>query len=153
MRIGPKMRFSNAHTPLTSIKRNLFSTVSATGLLLTAFGCNETVTVSPKGCAQNVEVAVANETTPVFSWAPACGVSSLSVETIPSNTGTVETIWAFSVPETNLVLPGIRYGRAPSEASVSVAPRPLVAGTNYRVRVLRISSVGLIIFGEAIFSR
>jgi hypothetical protein len=137
------------------MKRNLFLIASATGLLLTALACNGASTISPQGCVQNVQVAVATGTTPLFSWAPACGISSLSVETVPSSAGgSVETVWAFFVPESNPVGPGIRYGQAPTGANVSVAPRPLVAGTNYRVRVQQtVGGDGLLGSGEAVFTR
>jgi len=137
------------------MKPNLFFIVSATGLLLTALACNGTSSISPQGCVQNVQVAVATGTTPLFSWAPACGISSLSVETVPSSAGgAVETVWAFLVPENNPVGPGIRYGEAPSRANVSVAPRPLIAGTKYRVRVVQtVGGDGLLGSGEAVFTR
>lgn len=137
------------------MKRNLFLIASAAPLLLIAFACKGTSTVSPQGCVQNVQVAVATGTTPLFSWAPACGISSLSVETVPSSTGgSVETVWAFSVPENNPVGPGIRYGQAPSGARVWLAPQPLVAGTSYRIRVMQtVGGDGLLGSGEAVFTR
>ena len=138
------------------MKRNLFLIASsAAGLLISALGCNGASSISPKGCFQNVQVTVVTETTPLFSWAPACGISSLSVETVPSSAGaTVETVWAFFVSESNPVGPGIRYGQAPGRANVWVAPRPLVAGTNYRVRVQHtVGGDGLLGHGEVVFTR
>src|SRR5512132_510559 len=120
------------------MKPNLFLTASATALLLTELACNGASSISPQGCMQDVQVAVLTETTPLISWAPACGISSLSVETVPSSAGgSVETVWSFYVPENSPVGPGIRYGQSPSGANVSVAPHPLVAGARYRVRVLQ----------------
>src|SRR3954467_14954643 len=132
------------------MKRNLFLIASAQLLLMT-FSCEGASTVSPPGCAQNVQVAVVSGTTPVFSWAPACGMSSLSVETTGAS---VQTVWAFTVPENTLVGPGIRYGQAPNAANVWSAPQPLVAGTSYRIRVMYIVGGDAIAgSGEAVFTR
>ena len=135
--------------------RALFFTTSCTVLLATAFACEGASTVSPPGCVQNVQVTVAAESTPLFSWTPACGISFLSVVTVPSNAGgSVETMWSFSVPENDPFGPGIRYGQAPTGASVSVTPRPLVAGTTYRIRVLHtVGGDGLLGSGETEFTR
>lgn len=137
------------------MKRNPFLIASGTGLLLTALACDGASTIGPHACAQNVQVAVITETPPLFSWAPACGISSLSVETVPSSAGgSVETVWAFFAPENNPVGPRIRYGQAPSGANVSIAPRPLVAGTTYRVRVVQTLGGDVLVgSGEAVFTR
>ncbi len=115
------------------MKRNLFLVAVAT---LACAGASPVGTKGPQGCLQNVQVVVSNDATPVFSWAPACGMSSLSVETVPSSVGeTGQAVWGFSVPENNPVGPAIRYGQAPSGATLWVAPQPLVAGTRYHIRV------------------
>jgi hypothetical protein len=136
------------------MKRNLFLIGSAPLLLMT-FACEGASTVSPPGCAQNVQVAVVSGANPVFSWAPACGMSSLSVETVPAGAGaSVQTVWGFTVPENTPVGPGIRYGQAPNGANVWFAPEPLVTGTSYRIRVTQ--TVGgdvLVGSGEALFTR
>ena len=136
------------------MRPNLLLIASVSGLLVTGLACNDEPT-SPKGCIQNVQVIVDNAATPTFLWAPTCGMSSLSVETVPSTTGGVgagEIVWGFSVPERNPVGPGIRYGHAPSGAT-SPAPRPLVAGTSYRVVVQHtVGGDGLLGHGEAVFT-
>jgi hypothetical protein len=136
------------------MKRNLVLLTALTPLLLTPLGCNGTSTVSPEGCAQNVQVAVAGGTTPLFSWAPACGISSLSVESVPSSTGgDVQTVWAFSVPENSPVGPWIRYGHAPGRANVWFAAQPLVAGMSYRIRVVQTVGGDVAVgSGEAVFT-
>ncbi len=126
-----------------------------TALLLTALGCNGTSPVTPEGCVQNVQVAVVQGANPVFSWSPACGMSSLSVATVPSTPGVnEESMWAFSVPEQSPIGPAIRYGSAPVGATVWTQPRALVAGASYRVRVMQ--TVGgdvLVGSGERVFTR
>jgi hypothetical protein len=88
------------------MKRNLSLISAATGLLLMSLACNITSGDSPQGCAQDVQVAVARGATPLFSWAPACGISSLSVETVPATTGgSAATVRAFTVRKTILLDP------------------------------------------------
>jgi hypothetical protein len=137
------------------MKRHLVLFTAVTPLLLAALGCNGSSTVSPQACAQNLQVAVGDGTAPLFSWAPPCGVSSLSVETVPPATrGNVETVWAFSVPENVPVGPGIRYGHAPDRANVWFAAQPLVAGRSYRVRVTQTLGGDVVVGGgEAVFTR
>jgi hypothetical protein len=137
------------------MRPNPVFTVSATVVVLSALACNGASTVSPKGCVENVQVAVITETTPLFSWAPACGMSRLSVETVPSTpAGSPETVWAFFLPENAPVGPTIRYGQAPSGANVWVAPQPLVGGTNYRVRVMQTLGGDVLVgSGGAVFKR
>ena len=135
--------------------RALFFTASCSALLVTAFACEGASTIGPPGCVQNVQVAVTSEATPLFTWSPACGMSGLTVETVPSSaSGSAEAVWAFFVPESNPVGPSIRYGQAPSGANVSVAARSLVAGTSYRVRLAHtVGGDGLLGSGEALFTR
>jgi hypothetical protein len=141
-------------TPSVFMTRIPFLSVSATAILVTTLSCKEASSISTEGCVQNVQVTVAPETNPLFSWAPACGISFLSVVTVPSSGAGVETVWSFSVPENNPVGPRIRYGQAPTGAAVSVAPRPLVAGATYRVRVLHtVGGDGLLGSGETVFTR
>jgi hypothetical protein len=134
--------------------RAVFFTASCTALLATFFACDGASTVSPPGCEQNVEVAVTPETTPLFSWAPPCGISGLSVETVPSSTSvSPELVWAFFVSESQPVGPWIRYGQAPTGANVSVAPQSLVTGATYRVRVVQTLGGDVVVgSGERLFT-
>ena len=133
------------------MKRNLFLVGVAT---LACAGTSPVGTKGPQGCLQNVQVVVSNDATPVFSWAPGCGMSSLSVETVPSSVGgPVQTVWGFSVPENNPVGPAIRYGQAPRGATLWSAPQPLVTGTRYHIRVAQtVGGDGLLGSGEAVFT-
>ncbi len=138
------------------MKQTLFVTASTTAaLLVTALACSDASGVGPKACEENVRVAVAPEATPLFFWSPACGISSLSVETVQLDPGgPVEFVWGFSVPENTPVGPWIRYGEAPSRAIMPVPAQPLVKGTMYLVRVSQ--TVGgdvLVASGEAVFTR
>jgi hypothetical protein len=136
------------------MNRALFYSTRVTALLLTALGCSGTSSVTPDGCVQNVQVAVLPGTNPVFSWSPTCGVSSLTVVTVPSTPGvSEESMWGFSVPEQSPVGPGIRYGVAPVGATVWTQPRALVPGANYRVRVIQtVGGDGLLGSGERVFT-
>jgi hypothetical protein len=135
------------------MKSDLSLIATAAALIVTGFGCGAS-TVAPVGCAQTVDVVVSNETTPLFSWTPPCGVSYLGVETVPpTGNGIPETFWSFSVPENQPVGPWIRYGQAPARAHIGVAAKPLVAG-NYRITVVQ--TVGGDVLeggGEALFTR
>jgi hypothetical protein len=134
--------------------RALLFSASCTALLATLFACEGASSVSPPGCVQNVEVAVTPEKTPLFSWAPACGISALSVETVPSSTSvSPEVVWAFFVSESQPFGPWIRYGQAPSGANVSVAPKSLVTGATYRVRVVQTLGGDVVVgSGERLFT-
>jgi hypothetical protein len=137
------------------MNRALFYSTRVIALLLTVLGCGGTSPVTPEGCLQNVQVAVLAGTNPAFSWSPGCGVSSLSVATVPSTPGaSEESMWAFSVPEQSPVGPPIRYGTAPVGATGWTEPRALVAGVTYRVRVRQtVGGDGLLGGGERVFTR
>jgi hypothetical protein len=127
---------------------------TVTTLLLITLGCNGAATASPDPCLRDVQVSVIPSKTPIISWAPACGMSSLSVVTVPSSPGgSVETMWGFSVPERSPVGPVIAYGSTPPGGTGSV-PRELVAGTVYRVRVVHtVGGDGLLASGERVFTQ
>jgi hypothetical protein len=135
------------------MNRALFYQSCVAALILS--GCTGTTSPITEGCIQNVEIAVLPEANPAFAWAPSCGISSLSVVTVPSDPGVSEvTMWAFSVPENSPIAPGIRYGSAPNGATVWTQSRPLVTGMTYRVRVaLTLGGDGLLGHGEHVFTR
>ena len=93
--------------------------------LFAVLGCRGPSSISPEACNRDVQVVVVTGANPVFSWSPACGVSSLSVVTVPSTPGAnQESVWGFSVPEQNPIGPAIRFrsvralGFSPDGASV-----------------------------------
>lgn len=129
------------------------ATISA--VLLAALGCSEaTAPVSRKPCSGPVDVAVSKDTTPVFAWAPACGMSDFWVVTVPSSPAeTEEVVWSFSVPEQTPVGPGIRYGIAPDGITYWTHPRALIPGTQYRVRVMQTVGGDVVVAGgEKVFT-
>ena len=136
------------------MKTSPFLIGCATGLLTATLACDGSSTTSPPGCYHNVEVAVVTGTIPLFSWAPACGMSQLSVvNPAPTVGGSEETMWSFSVSENAPVGPRIRYGDAPVGAKVWVAPRQLVPGTRYHIHVFHtVGGDGLLGSGEADFT-
>lgn len=133
--------------------RTLFNATRVLAPLLAALSCRGAV--SPEGCARDVEVSVARGANPVFSWSPGCGISSLSVVTVPSTSGvSEEAVWGFTVPERTPIGPTIRYGIAPAGATVSTQPRALVAGATYRVLVMQtVGGDGVVGSGEGLFTR
>ena len=132
----------------------LFYATRVIAPFLAALSCRGPSSVSPEACNRDVQVAVVPGANPVFSWSPACGVSSLSVVTVPSTAGVnEESVWGFSVPEKNPIGPAIQYGIAPAGATVWTKPHALVAGATYRVRVMQ--TVGgdvLVGSGERLFT-
>jgi hypothetical protein len=137
------------------MSRALSYLARTTALLLTTLSCSRTT--APEGCAQNVQVAVSTGAGPIFSWSPACGISSLAVVTVPAApgvSGSGESMWAFSVPEQRPIGPAVLYGTAPADATVSTQPRALVVGTTYRVSVMQtLGGDGVVGSGERVFTR
>jgi hypothetical protein len=135
--------------------RILFYQSCVAALILTAPGCRGTTSATAEGCIRNVEVVVLPGTNPAFAWSPSCGISSLSVVTVPSAPGvSEEAMWAFSVPENSPIGPAIRYGSAPNGATVWTQSRALVTGATYRVRVaLTVGGDGLLGHGDRVFTR
>ena len=135
------------------MSRALFYPACVIALFLAAQGCDRS-SVAPEGCLRNVQVTVLPGADPTFAWSPACGMSSLSVVTVPPAPGVVEEMmWGFSVPEQSPIGPAIRYGRAPGGATVWTQPRSLVTGATYRVRVMQtVGGDGLLGSGEGVFT-
>ncbi|HEX9085825.1 MAG TPA: hypothetical protein VF836_13880 [Gemmatimonadaceae bacterium] len=129
------------------------SYLMCTALLLSSLGCNDTI--SPKACGGNVEVAVLRLPNPIFTWAPACGVSSFQVVTVPASPGAMEeSMWGFTVPEQSPIGPAVTYRIAPAGATVWQQPRALVAGETYRVRVMQTVGLDVVVSsGERVFTR
>lgn len=136
------------------MSRALSYLARTTALLLTTLSCSRT-TAPTQGCVQNVQVAVLTGAGPIFSWSPACGISSLSVVTVPSAQGVSEEfMWAFSVPEQGPIGPGVLYGAVPAGATVWTQPRVLVVGVTYRVRVMYTTGGDVVDgSGETVFTR
>jgi hypothetical protein len=84
-------------------------------------------------CPRTIAVTVSPGLEPDISWSPQCGISSLSVTTLPGGPADYGTVmWSAYVNETSPFGPNIRYGRAPVGASTQ-SPLALKAGTRYRI--------------------
>ena len=129
------------------------SLTCSTALFATTLSCSGT-TAPTQGCAQNVQVAASTEANPNFTWSPGCGMSHLSVVTVPSAPGVSEEImWAFDVPERTPFGPAVRYGAAPAGAKIWTQPRALVPGATYRVWVYHtVGGDGLLGSGRLVFT-
>ena len=131
------------------MKQTLFSVTGSILAFLAIGSCNNDP-VGPEGCRNTVQVAVSGGTSPLFSWSPPCGMSALSVETVPP--APAGLMWSFSLPESAPIPPDVRYGAAPRGATVS-QPKPLIAGQTYRVRIVHtLGGDGLLGTGEATFT-
>jgi hypothetical protein len=110
-------------------------------LTIGVLGCSDGRTataateIRPTPCWSALDVSVSAGTRPTITWAPGCGVSSVTVTAVGATPIADEVVWGLTVPERAPVGPGIVYGEAPSGASVWAAPRTLAAGVTYRVRV------------------
>lgn len=136
------------------MKKTLSAMVVLSGVVLIIAGCEGASTVAPP-CSQNVDVAVATGPAPLIFWSPACGISQLTVSTVPpTGGGQPVNVWSFYVPENQPIGPFVTYGTAPAGATVTTQPQALVAGSTYRVQVFH--TVGgdvLVSTGEATFTQ
>lgn len=84
-------------------------------------------------CPRTVTVTVGPGPEPTINWAPLCGISSLSVSTIPGGPADYGTVmWSAYVNEGTPFGPDVRYGQAPAGARTQ-NPLALKTGTRYRV--------------------
>ena len=110
----------------------------ALSVVLLLAGCSDGLGPWPlHPCApdQEVEVAVRNDPLPVFSWTPACGLSSLQVWDQHQTSGW--TLFTGARTTENPLRSGIRYGQVPPEAIEPGPASPLLAGRPYTVTVYR----------------
>lgn len=117
------------------------------GIILSAalIGCTDP-TKHPALCHGDVAVVVGlleegpNAGLPVFGWSPACGISFVSVETVPAAGGAGVVVWQLSAPESAPIGPSIIYSRTPRGATELHAAQPLQTAVTYRVTAM--STVG-----------
>jgi len=107
-------------------------------LAATLIACTEP-TKHPAGCQGDVSLAVGIASTgsdvPLFGWSPACGISMLTVETVPGAGGAGILVWQFTAPENAQVGPAIVYGRTPRGATETRPALQLSTGVTYRLTV------------------
>ena len=112
-------------------------------LAATLIACTEP-TKHPAGCHGDVALAVGvtdqGPGLPLFGWSPACGISLLSVETVPPAGGAAVLVWQLTAPEAAQIGPAIVYGRVPRGATEVHAAQQLHSGVAYRITVM--STVG-----------
>jgi len=129
--------------------------LAAAGLaLLMAYGCDiETLRIQV--CSDGLGVLVSTEPGAEFDWSGGCGVGELQVREAGAS-GRV--VWRIRdrAAMNRLVAP-IRYGSAPSEATVIVPPAPLEVGVGYLVEIRSLTALGgggtRIVVGQAAFVR
>ena len=129
--------------------------LAAGGLaLLMAHGCDiETLRIQV--CSDGLGVLVSTEPGAEFDWSGGCGVGELEVREAGANE---RVVWRIRdrAAKNRLVAP-IRYGSAPSEATVVVPPAPLEPGAGYLVEVRSLTALGAgstrIVVGQAAFVR
>src|SRR5262245_40698719 len=98
----------------------------ALGLGCLACGKDATSTdgnfVSPPACSGNIPVVVSFRSTngtPLFDWAPQCGVALLNVETVPGPGEMPVQIWWVMAPENKPFGPTVVFGETPRGAASS----------------------------------
>lgn len=99
-------------------------------------GCGSPTRPHYDGCLGSVNIAltgVGEGSTPRFDWSPACGISQVSVNTVPGPGAAPILVWALSAPEQSPIGPSIVYGIVPRGATSSHAAEPLVHGVTYRI--------------------
>jgi len=88
----------------------------------------------PVLCSGEIALTVAPGAAPTFSWAPACGISSLTVRPVTALGLMEPPVWSFDMPFNRAVAPDVRYGVVPARATGGPASVPaLVRGARYRV--------------------
>lgn len=109
-------------------------------LAATLIACTDPIK-HPAGCVGDVAlvvgVASGGPDLPLFGWSPECGISMLTVETVPAAGGAGILVWQFTAPESAPIGPSIVYGRTPQGATETRPPLQLSTGVTYRVTVVR----------------
>ena len=103
------------------------------------------------GCMGEVPIEISSprETTPGlrFGWSPACGISTLTVSTVPAPGASAVQVWSLTAPEQTPIGPSITYGVTPRGATSLHPAVPLVHGVTYRV------SLAYVVGGDAVAGR
>src|SRR2546423_5869513 len=109
-----------------------------------------------EGCIGDIPISLSSSRvspTPRFDWSPRCGISSLTVSTVPGPGAAPVLVWSFSAPEAAPIGPAVTYGVTPDRATAPRAAQPLVHGVTYRVSIQYIvGGDGIAGSGDEIFS-
>lgn len=90
----------------------------------------------PAGCVGQIAISVAipiEGPAPRLDWLPVCGISELTVTTVPPGGGSGTVVWDVAALDTARIGPPVTIGRAPEGSVVRQEALPLVPGTTYRV--------------------
>ena len=93
--------------------------------------------VSPDDCDEqrDINLAVSADPAHVFTWTPACGMSSLQVFPSTGEPGSGWVLYSGDRAAENPLRPGIRYGQAPPEAVEPAPATTLAPGVEYTVTI------------------
>jgi hypothetical protein len=112
------------------IRRVAFRCAIAVLLVGGAAGCDDSsAPLIP--CAESVTLSATRGTTPTIRWSPSCLAGSIIVEPLPLSQG-FDTHWSVAAG-TDLLAPGLRYGRLPGGATQNHAAIPLDPAEPYTV--------------------
>lgn len=107
-------------------------------LLGLSLRCSEASAPQVEACAddQEVTIAVSSGTGPAFTWAPACGMTSIMV--FPAaGPPAAWVVYGGPAAASNPLRSGIRYGQAPPGTFEATPPVTLQRGTEYQVLIYR----------------
>jgi hypothetical protein len=109
------------------------------------------------GCLGDVpiEISSSSAATPQlrFNWSPPCGITTLTVSTVPAPGASPVQVWALDAAEQTPVGPSITYGVTPRGAIAQHVALPLVNGLTYRVSVAYvIGGDGIAASGDKLFT-
>ena len=114
-----------------------FGSRAAVALLVfaAASACNNSsteavVTPTPE-CADRVTVTITTGTTPTFTWTPDCPIVTIAVVSADRLT----FFWAVGTIGADRMHAPIAYGVIPAGGQQSTPPKPLQAGTTYRLQL------------------
>ena len=98
-------------------------------------------------CSEDVEISVATDGTPVFTWSPACGVAALLVESVSGG-----DVWVLDAEASSGIASGVTYGVVPPGAVEEEPALALEDGETYFVLVARVENGDLVLAGLRSFA-
>jgi len=106
------------------------------------------------GCLGDVPIAISSSAAGLrFGWSPPCGITTLTVSTVPAPGASPVQVWSFNAPEQTPIGPSITYGLTPRGATAPHDAVRLVHGLSYRVSVAYVvGGDGLAATGDEIFT-
>ena len=103
------------------------------------------------GCLGDVPIEISTSSAATaqlrFDWSPRCGITTLTVSTVPAPGASPVQVWSLDAAEQMPVGPSITYGVTPRGATAPHIALPLVPGLTYRV------SVAFVVGGDGIAAR